>query len=305
VVIAYVIEWGWLKIGSYGVMMALGFLAAWYLFRLELRRKGMDTDIASRITFNAAIWGVIGARLLSILEEPSHLAENPIKSLLLEGGLTWYGGLAAGAAATVYTIWKAKAPYLRVIDAMSPAAMVGYCFGRGGCFFSGDGCYGTATDLPWGMQFPKLVESSGFHCMQSGAIAQWPPVDPATCTDLSDLSTCLRYPAEVHVHPTPLYEILAGMALFGVMWALRKRINKTGMMLGLFLVLQAIPRVLVEFIRLNPRYAGLSLSQWVSIAMLFLGVWLIWRARGLPPETAAATAEAEPESKGRRRRHRK
>ncbi|NMC71080.1 MAG: prolipoprotein diacylglyceryl transferase [Myxococcales bacterium] len=303
--IAYVIQWGWLKIGSYGVMMALGFLVAWYLFRLELRRKGLDTDIASRITFNAAIWGVIGARLLSILEEPSHLAENPLRTLLLEGGLTWYGGLAAGAAATIYTIWKAKAPYLRVIDAMSPAAMVGYCFGRGGCLISGDGCYGIATDLPWGMQFPTLVETPGFHCMQSGAIAHWPPIDPSTCTDLSDLSTCLRYPPDVRVHPTPLYEILAGLLLFALMWSLRKRIHRTGVMLGLFLVLQAVPRVLVEFIRLNPRYFGLSLSQWVSIGMFFLGLWLFWRARNLPPETAPAEAPAEAEPKGRRRRRRK
>jgi len=304
-VIAYVIQWGWLKIGSYGVMMALGFLVAWYLFRLELRRKGMDTEIASRVTFNAAIWGVIGARLLSILEEPSHLAENPLRTILLEGGLTWYGGLAAGAAATVYTIWKAKAPYLRVIDAMSPAAMVGYCFGRGGCLISGDGCYGIATDLPWGMQFPQLVETPGFHCMQSGAIARWPPIDPSTCTDPSDLSTCLRYPADVRVHPTPLYEILAGLLLFAVMWSLRHRIHRTGVMLGLFLVLQAIPRFLVEFIRLNPRYAGLSLSQWLSIGLFLGGLGLFWRARGQPSEAAEAAAPAEVEPKGRRRRRRK
>ncbi|MBN1769701.1 MAG: prolipoprotein diacylglyceryl transferase [Deltaproteobacteria bacterium] len=303
--VAYVIEWGWLKIGSYGVMMALGFLAAWYLFRLELGRKGLDTDLASRITFNAAIWGVIGARLLSILEEPSHVIDNPLKTILLEGGLTWYGGLAAGAAATIYTIRKAKAPIMQVIDAMSPAALVGYAFGRGGCLISGDGCYGIATDLPWGMQFPKLVETPGFHCMQGGAIASWPPIDPSTCLDPSDLSTCLRYPPDVHVHPTPAYEILAGLLLFALVWSLRKRINRTGLMFGLFLVLQAIPRTLVEFIRLNPRYAGLSLSQWVSIGIFFVGLWLIWYTSRQAPETAPTEVAVEPEPKGRKRRRRK
>jgi phosphatidylglycerol:prolipoprotein diacylglycerol transferase len=285
-VIAYVIEWGWLKIGSYGVMMALGFLCAWYLFRLELGRRGLATDLASKITFNAAIWGVIGARLLSILEEPSHLtsgsAGDVLRTLFLEGGLTWYGGLVAGAAATLYTIIKNKAPMMAVFDAMSPAAIVGYAFGRGGCLFSGDGCYGIATTLPWGMQFPKLVESSGFHCMQTGAIAAWPPVDPSTCTDLSDLTTCLRYPADVYVHPTPIYEIIAAFILFAFVWSIRKRLRHPGMMLGLFWGLTAIPRFFVEFIRLNPRYFGLSLSQWVSIASLAFGTWLFLRGRTLP-----------------------
>jgi phosphatidylglycerol:prolipoprotein diacylglycerol transferase len=123
--IAYVIQWGWLKIGSYGVMMALGFLVAWYLFRLELRRKGMDTEIASRITFNAAIWGVIGARLLSILEEPSHVVENPLRTILLEGGLTWYGGVGPGGAPPRYTKLKSNGGVLRVIRAMSAAAKGG------------------------------------------------------------------------------------------------------------------------------------------------------------------------------------
>lgn len=296
---AYVIEWGWFKIGSYGVMMALGFLCAWYLFKLELTRKGMATDLAARITFNAAIWGVIGARLLSILEEPSHIADNPIRMLLLEGGLTWYGGLAAGTAATFYTIVKAKASLINVFDAMGPAGLVGYAFGRGGCLISGDGCYGVATDLPWGMQFPKLVESSGFHFLQQGAIAQWPPIDPSTCTDPSDAATCLRYPAGVHVHPTPIYEIIASFVAFGLMWALRKKIRRPGVMLGLFFILNGVPRFFIEMIRLNPRYAGLSLSQWLSIAMLIGGSALVWwgRTQPLPAEGRIE----EPPAKGRRR----
>jgi phosphatidylglycerol:prolipoprotein diacylglycerol transferase len=307
--IAYVIEWGWFKIGSYGIMMALGFLCAWYLFRLELKRKGLDPEIASRITFNAAIWGVIGGRLASILEEPGHLLENPVRMLLLEGGLTWYGGLAFGAAATFYTIVKVKAPMIRVFDAMGPAGLVGYSFGRGGCLLSGDGCYGTATDLPWGMQFPKLAETPGFHCMQQGGIAQWPPIDPTTCTDAASLSTCERYCdqaanradclSNLSVHPTPLYEIVASLACFGVMWAFRKKINRSGMMLGFFFLANGVPRFFIEMIRLNPRYLGLSLSQWLAIVLLAVGSALVWRSFKQPqPETVKV--EDRP-AKGKRR----
>ena len=303
--VAYIIEWGWLKIGSYGVMMALGFLCAWYLFRLELIRKNMDTELASRITFNAAIWGVIGARALSLIEEADHLGDSAgqiVETLLLKGGLTWYGGLAAGAAATIYTIVKSRASMIQTLDAMSPAALVGYAFGRGGCLLSGDGCYGAATNLPWGMQFPKLVETPGFHFMQPGAIAEWPPVDPATCTDPSNLATCLHYPASVHVHPTPIYEVLASLIGFAVLWIFRKKINRPGMMLGLFFILNGVPRFFVEMIRLNPRYAGLSLSQWLAIGLLVGGSYLVFRSFRTPLEDPAVVVDDKPSHRRKRRK---
>jgi phosphatidylglycerol:prolipoprotein diacylglycerol transferase len=102
------------------------------------------------------------------------------------------------------------------------------------------------------------------------------------------------------VHPTPLYEILAGLILFGIVWLLRKKIDRTGMMLGLFFLLGSIPRFFVEFIRLNPRYAGLSLSQWVAIGSFLLGAALIWRSFVRPAPVPAAAAERP--AKGRRRR---
>jgi phosphatidylglycerol:prolipoprotein diacylglycerol transferase len=265
----------------------------------------MDTELASRITFNAAIWGVIGARALSLIEESEHLGDSAgqiVETLLLKGGLTWYGGLATGAAATIYTIVKARTPIIPVLDAMSPAALVGYAFGRAGCLFSGDGCYGIATGLPWGMQFPKLEQTPGFNCMQAGAIADWPPVDPSTCTDPGDLSTCLRYPPEVHVHPTPIYEVLASLGCFAALWIFRKRIQRTGLMLGLFFILNGVPRFFVEFIRLNPRYLGLSLSQWLAIGLLCGGSYLIWRSFRLPEAMEAAAVEEKPAGRRRRRK---
>jgi prolipoprotein diacylglyceryltransferase len=152
------------------------------------------------------------------------------------------------------------------------------------------------------MQFPKVAESPGFHCMQGGAIADWPPIDPSTCTDPSNLATCLRYPADVHVHPTPIYEILASLACFAAMWIFRRKINRAGMMLGLFFILNGVPRFLVEFIRLNPRYLGLSLSQWLAIGLLLGGSYLVWRSFRLPLEEPGATAEEKPSPRRKRRK---
>ncbi len=282
--IAYLVEWGWFKLGTYGLMMALGFLCAWAILRNDLIRKGIDPALAAAIAFNTAIWGVIGARVLSLIEEPGRFAANPIRTLLLEGGLTWYGGLVAAAAAAVYTIVKARAPMLSVFDSMTPAAFVGYAFGRVGCLLSGDGCYGKATSLPWGMSFPKLPDEPGFHCMRTGAIANWPPpnLDTPNPRDF--------YPEDVLVHPTPIYEALAALALFGVLWLLRRRIERPGVMIGLFFVLSAFPRFFIEFIRLNARHHGLSMSQWISIGALAFGIALIARAFLAPPQAAVAPA---------------
>lgn len=281
--VAYLVEWGWFKLGSYGLMMALGFLCAYFLLRKELVRKEIDPALASRVTFNGAIWGVIGARLLSVLEDPGRVAAEPVRTLLLEGGLTWYGGFVGAAVAIVYTVVKARASMLGVFDAASPATFVGYALGRLGCLLSGDGCYGEATSLPWGMAFPNAPHEPGFHCMRSGAIATWPPMDP---------STGRRYPADVLVHPTPIYEALVALAVFGVLWLIRKRIRRTGTMFGLLFVFIAIPRFFVEFIRLNPRYFGLSLSQWIAIVFLVVGLALIGRSLAGGGRTSPA-AEAQ------------
>lgn len=294
---AYIVEWGWFKLGTYGLMMAMGFLCGWALMRSEFRRRGIDPLLASRITFNAAIWGVIGARVLSMLEDPGRVLDSPVRTLLLEGGLTWYGGLTGGVVASLYTMIRAKAPILDVFDAMSPAALVGYACGRVGCLLSGDGCYGQATDLPWGMSFPNAPREGGFHCLRQGAIATWPPVDPASGR---------RYPADVLVHPTPLYEVLGAMALFGLLWMIRRRVRRPGVMFGIFFICLAIPRFFVEYIRLNPRYAGFSLSQWISFGMLGFGLGLIIRGmRSLEPRAVAAEAggsTTERSGRGRRKR---
>ena len=156
--------------------------------------------------------------------------------------------------------WSAKIGGLRTLDLAAPAAAIGYGIGRIGCFLSGDGCYGIPTKLPWGMSFPNGIE-----------------------------------PTLVRVHPTPLYELAAGLLIGRWLWWRGGKPYRTGAIVGEYLVLTGVARFLVEFVRRNPKILwGLSNAQLASAGSAMAGVALIWWAATRPetgPDEAATAVE--------------
>jgi phosphatidylglycerol:prolipoprotein diacylglycerol transferase len=159
-------------------------------------------------------------------------------------GFAWFGGLLFGISALVFQGWRAKIGALRTLDLAAPAAAIGYGIGRIGCFLSGDGCYGIPTNLPWGMSFPNGLE----------------PTAPF-----------------VHVHPTPLYELAAGLLIGWWLWWRAGKPHPTGAIVGQYLALSGVARFLVEFVRRNPKVLwGLSNAQLASAGSVIVGIALIW-----------------------------
>ena len=182
---------GPLTIYSLGVLWALAaFVAAW-IVRLELKRYGYDPEIAASVVTAAAIGGLLGARLLFILEEWESFTQAPFDFIFSGAGFSWYGGLFGGALAAAWVFKKHKLPLARAADIAAPALALGYGIGRIGCFLAGDATWGKVTDVPWAMAFPD-------------AVAGW--VDPVTG---------VPYPPGVKVHPTQLYELMQSMFVFG------------------------------------------------------------------------------------------
>ncbi|HEX6212692.1 MAG TPA: prolipoprotein diacylglyceryl transferase family protein, partial [Methylomirabilota bacterium] len=139
------------EVTSFGVMVALGALAGFWLFQRELRRSGLPPSAA-----DAALWGLAGgfagAKLLWVAE---HAGEAPLADLLFSrGGLSWYGGLFGGVGAGIAAILVKGWPLVPVLAAATPGLAVGHLLGRIGCFLVGDD-YGRPTDLPWGIAFPE------------------------------------------------------------------------------------------------------------------------------------------------------
>ena len=84
-------------------------------------------------------------------------------------------------------------------------------------------------------------------------------------------------PLGIPLHPTQLYESLSEAVLFGILlWRIR-RPHAQGAIIGLYLILYSICRFVIEFYRFHeqPTQLGLSLTQWMSIGLLLLGIWIL------------------------------
>ena len=241
---------------SLGVLWALAALCAGYVLRLELKRYRLDPELASSMVFAAAIGGLVGARLLLILEEWNDFLRSPWDFIFSGAGFSWYGGLIGGTIAVTWWVRRHKILWLKAADIAAPALALGYGVGRIGCFLAGDATWGKVTDVPWAMAFPN-------------AVAGW--VDPLTG---------VPYPSGVRVHPTQLYEVVQSLLVFSVLWILRKRHYPHGTIFWLYLVLAGSMRFLVEFWRANP-VAGLAMTeyQWISLAVVALGLLQLLRLR--------------------------
>jgi phosphatidylglycerol:prolipoprotein diacylglycerol transferase len=260
---------GPLTIPTFGLMVACAMLAAFFVLRADLERRGLASSAkkdaansagaASPRSANAeaelliaipCMVGLAGAKLYHLLESPADFFAHPLALLISPYGFAWFGGLLAGFAAFVWVGRRQRIPLLSLLDVGSPAAALGYGIGRIGCFLSGDGDYGIPTSLPWGMSFPNGL-----------------------------------VPTTQRVHPTPIYELIVACAIAWFLWrmfdrqrnALRNNPLPAGSVFAAYLVLTGLARFLVEFIRINPRsFLGMSNAQAASLASLIAGIILWW-----------------------------
>jgi phosphatidylglycerol:prolipoprotein diacylglycerol transferase len=249
-----VFSFGPITVYSFGVMLALAFLAAGHVVGRELARKGMDPELASSMVLWAAVGGLAGSRLLSFLDDWQGFVAHPLAFIFTGAGFVFYGGLLGGFVTVSWFIWRRGLPWLRVVDAIAPALAVGQAIGRIGCQLAGDGDWGIPTALPWGMRYPHAIIGWDAWVRANGL------------------------PPDVRVHPAPIYETLGYGLVFLVLWSMRRGRHADGLILWWYLLLSAGVRFLVEFVRVNPKIAlGLSEAQWISLALIAIATVLIWR----------------------------
>jgi phosphatidylglycerol---prolipoprotein diacylglyceryl transferase len=246
------LQLGPITIYSFGLFMALAALFAAWIVHSELKRYGYNPELASTMVFAAAVGGLVGARLLFIVEEWNNFLVAPLNYVFTGAGFTWYGGFLGGVAAVSWVVRKNKIPWLVGADIAAPALALAYGVGRIGCHVAGDGDWGRVTDVPWGVAY-------------TNAIVGW-----------ADPNTGIPYSPGVRVHPTPIYEFIGGVVTFSILWSLRKTDLPPGTIAWLYLILSGVARFIVEFWRINPPLAlGLSEAQWFSLAMMVLGLFLL------------------------------
>jgi phosphatidylglycerol---prolipoprotein diacylglyceryl transferase len=195
----------------------------------------------------AFVAGILGSKLFAMLEPGSDFWQHPIDDLLSFNGLSFLGGLICAGGLIIYYLHRKGFHILTCVDAFAPGLALANGVGRIGCQLSGDGDWGIVNTSPkpgilswipdwaWAYDYPHNVAMEG--------------VPMPGCTEL----LYCRHLAEP-VFPTPFYETLMGIAIFGILWALRKRMKYAGLVTGLYMILIGAERLLIEQIRVNTRY---------------------------------------------------
>ncbi|HNP48568.1 MAG TPA: prolipoprotein diacylglyceryl transferase [Bacteroidia bacterium] len=215
-------------------------------------------------TMAAAFGGLLGAKIFHIFEYWSDFMADPVGMFFSGSGLTMYGGLIVGAIATIWYGKKHGVPMLQLSDAAAPGLMLAYGTGRIGCQLAGDGDWGIINMAPkpgwmsflpdwfWSFKYPHNVISEG---------VQIPGCEGRHCFEL------------MHgVYPTPLYESIACILLFFLLWWMRKKTSIPGMIFSFYLLFNGIERFLIESIRVNSKYhvAGIEFTQAQLISLLLI-----------------------------------
>jgi phosphatidylglycerol:prolipoprotein diacylglycerol transferase len=252
---------GPLTVYSFGMMMALGFLAADYVIRLECKRRGFDPEYSSSVVITAAVAGIAGSRIYAILDDlPTYLADP--KSMIFSGsGFVFYGGMIGGILGAYLVSRWYRISFLATMDMCGPALAIGQAIGRLGCQLAGDGDWGLPSTMPWAMSYPRaIVGWTPETVLKLGDHYQLVPA----CVSAAD---CLG----VRVHPAPVYETFLYLGVFAILWAMRKR-APAGHLIFWYMVLAGAARFVVEFVRINPRvFYGLSEAQLIALGMMVVG----------------------------------
>ncbi|MGH9137824.1 MAG: prolipoprotein diacylglyceryl transferase [Acidimicrobiales bacterium] len=244
---------GPLSLNAYGLFIALGVLAAVWLFGRRLEARGIARrDTAGQIAVWAVIAGVIGARLYHVVTD-WHRFDDDLADIpkIWEGGLGIPGGLLAGVPVGMWAARRHAIGFADAATCAAPCLPLAQAIGRWGNWFNQE-LFGRPTDLPWALE-------------------------------IDDEHMPAEYTSGTTFHPAFLYESLWNLALFGVLLLIdRRRELPRGSLMAIYVAGYGIGRLWVEGLRIDPahEWAGLRLNQWVALAAIIAGTaYAVWALR--------------------------
>ena len=237
----------------YGLIVITAIVVGIWLAAQEAERKGFKKEEI----YDVAMWvifpGILGARLFHVLDHWTHeYAANPIRALYIwEGGLAIWGAVVFGALAVAVIAWRRGWRLPKLLDAAAPGLVLAQGIGRIACIITGD-AMGKPTNGPFGFAYTSpeaMVPKLG-----------------------------------VYYTPTPVYEIIANLGIFALLWQLRKRNWPDGLLFLVYLTLYSLERFLLGFTSSYQILAlGLTQSQIVALVGLLIALpviaWILGRRR--------------------------
>jgi phosphatidylglycerol:prolipoprotein diacylglycerol transferase len=241
---------GW-PVYSYGVLLALAYLAGLQLAVVRARRAGMDGTKVMDFGIYLIIAALVGAKLMLVLIDFDYFRSNPreLFSLVRAGGV-FYGGLIGALVVAILLVRRYRLPLWTTADLFAPGIALGHVIGRFGCLLAGC-CYGRPTDLPWGVTFTDPVAAA-------------------------NVGTPLGDP----LHPTQLYDAGAELLILLFLLATERRGRPfPGRTFWGYMALYGVSRFIVEIYRGDPRgvIRGLATSQFVSVLIVPISLVMLWR----------------------------
>ena len=231
----------------------------------EIEKTVHPFELVGNITMIAAISGIIGAKIFHNLENLDSFLADPIGQLMSFSGLTFYGGLIAGAISVIWYAKKYQINIKHLIDSAAPALMLAYGVGRIGCQMSGDGDWGIDNLAPkpewmsflpdwmWSYTFPHNVINAGI------------PIEGCTGNFCMQLAN--------PVWPTAFYEVVMSITIFGILWAMRKHIKVPGVLFFIYLAFNGVERFFIEKVRINNEIlAGFTQAEIISFCLVLTGI---------------------------------
>ncbi len=263
------IDIGPLSLNLYGLMIALGVVAAVWLFGRRIQERGIGTpDDASAIGLVAVLAGVIGARLYHVVTDWDRFEGDLTKiPAIWEGGLGIPGGLLAGIPVGLWMAHRRGMPLSTAATCAAPAIALAQAIGRWGNYFNQE-LYGRPTDLPW------ALEIDADHLLPGYAVG-------------------------TTFHPTFLYESLWSLGLVLVLlWIDRRRWLRDGSLMAVYVIGYGIGRFWVEGLRIDraDELGGLRWNQWVALAAIVGGAVVLWWWERRPQPSPGPSAD-EPVSR--------
>lgn len=300
-----------------GILLSLGLLV-WKAYEDYQQRKfGTEHKKVKMfprhrvgdIAVIAAIGGFTGAKIFNAFETWDQFIQDPLASLLSSSGLTFYGGLIVATAALWYYSRKIKMDFRHLCDAAAPALILAYGIGRLGCQISGDGDWGIYNSAYITNEQGKVVENTKSFPEQLAlhhehVYRQFDPKDDIPHKSfhapkwLPVWMVAYNYPNNVNnigeplagcqgtycsvlpipVFPTPIYEFLMGLIIFGILWRLRKKWQIPLSMFSVYLIFNGIERFLIEQIRVNYKYnwgfMQPTQAEIIAVAIMAAGILL-------------------------------
>ena len=234
---------GPITIYGYGLMIAIGILAAYWNTERLAKKAGLDPDPVFYILISGVGFGLIGAKLLYYITILDEIIANPKLLLNISEGFVVYGGIIAGILMAALYCRTKKIPFLGYLDAAAPSIALAQGFGRFGCFLAGC-CYGMEMDSPISITFTNSAYA----------------------------------PNNIPLFPSQLVSSAFDFAHFFLLCALYKRNKTSGKIGAYYLIFYSIGRFTIEFFRgdLERGNVGtLSTSQFISIFVAIAGIVLV------------------------------